>query len=335
MKGTFEKLDIGYITQKAEEAVRSHEIEKGKYDRYCRVTDENRARTRVDAYGCSDAANILYTLNRFPTDLEERKAFVETLQSFQDEKTGNFIEETHHVYHTTAHCIAALELFDALPKYPLTELETFLDISNFEKSMEDVDWLSHGCAAHAGAGIYAALVNAKEADQHWRRQYFDFFNKNCNPETGVWAENPQESFPLNIRIGDAFHYLFNYGHAYEPIPYPEQLIDTCLEAYHSGAMGESFGKQFHFIEMDWVYCLARASRQTPHRFYDIKETLYEFAKGYITFLNQVDWEKDGGANEIHMVFGVICCLAELQSALPGVISSPLPLRLTLDRRPFI
>jgi hypothetical protein len=35
------------------------------------------------------------------------------------------------------------------------------------------------------------------------------------------------------------------------------------------------------------------------------------------------------------LFGAVCALAELQRALPGEIRSERPLRLVLDRRPFI
>ena len=39
--------------------------------------------------------------------------------------------------------------------------------------------------------------------------------------------------------------------------------------------------------------------------------------------------------DLHMLFGSVCALAELQSALPGMIITEKPLRLVLDRRPFI
>ena len=44
---------------------------------------------------------------------------------------------------------------------------------------------------------------------------------------------------------------------------------------------------------------------------------------------------DDGLNDLHALFGAVCCLAELQAALPGEITSEKPLKLVLDRRPFI
>ena len=46
-----------------------------------------------------------------------------------------------------------------------------------------------------------------------------------------------------------------------------------------------------FSEIDWIYCLNRASRETPHRFYECKEALRDsnqsvklnpyYARGYV------------------------------------------------------
>ncbi|MDF3130566.1 hypothetical protein P0Y35_15265 [Kiritimatiellaeota bacterium B1221] len=46
-------------------------------------------------------------------------------------------------------------------------------------------------------------------------------------------------------------------------------------------------------------------------------------------------EKADGLNDLHMLFGSLCALAELQASLPGVLTSSRPLKLVLDRRPFI
>src|SRR5215470_7985349 len=61
---------------------------------------------RVNPYGSADAANILYTVGHWPGAVE-RAAWVDQLCTMQDPRTGLFEEETHHPFHTTAHCIAA------------------------------------------------------------------------------------------------------------------------------------------------------------------------------------------------------------------------------------
>ena len=119
-----------------------------------------------------------------------------------------------------------------------------------------------------------------------------------------------------------------------PIRFPEKMIDTCLDIFHQNQW-ERLGKSVSFAEIDWVYCLTRAGRQCHYRFDDIKQALEQFAESYIGYLYSLDPLKDDGLNDLHTLFGSVCALAELQAALPGEIRSEKPLKLVLDRRPFI
>jgi hypothetical protein len=61
----------------------------------------------------------------------------------------------------------------------------------------------------------------------------------------------------------------------------------------------------------------------------------DFAVKYVDYLNSVDITTDEGWNDLHALFGTVCCLSELQLALPGEIFTTKPLKNVLDRRPFI
>lgn len=124
-------------------------------------------------------------------------------------------------------------------------------------------------------------------------------------------------------------------YAKKPLKYPEKLIDTCIYLYDNDLLGETFGRQITFPEIDWVFALNRATRQSPHRFAEAKERLRDFAYKYVGWLESLDYDTHDRANDLHMLFGTVCALAELQAALPGEIVSTKPLRLVLDRRPFI
>ena len=76
-------------------------------------------------------------------------------------------------------------------------------------------------------------------------------------------------------------------------------------------------------------------RQSPHRFADGKEALEQYAESYAKMMLSLDYEKDDSFNDLHCLFGAVCCLAELQSAVPGKLLTTRALRLVLDRRPFI
>jgi len=326
-----ESININPILEKIYGVVLKARVGPGMYSRIAGM--ENPC---ANAYGCADAANILYTLNRFPQEQAEREAHIKAIQSFQEESGGIFLDETHSDIHTTAHCTAALELFDAAPRYPFYALEKYREPAQLYTIFEEADFLHCGKAAHNGAGVYAAFVNTKSADAAWKESYFAYLDAQCDAKTGLWVAEPAAPYyTVYFQIGDAFHYLFNYENAKRAFPYPDRLIDSCLAAYENGDMGEDFEKKFHFIQMDWVYCLNRASRQTAHRFDTVKRTLWEFAKKYTEFLMSEQSANALYADDLHMIFGTLCCMTELQQALPGKIQSDVPLRLVLDRRPFI
>ena len=136
-------------------------------------------------------------------------------------------------------------------------------------------------------------------------------------------------------MGGTFHYVFNMENHKRALKYPEKLIDTCLDLYYSNAIRDDFGICCGFLEIDWVYCITRALRQSHHRPKDCKEALVKFEKDYLDYLYSVDYKTDDGFNDLHMLFGATCALAELASALPSTIETTRPLKLVLDRRPFI
>lgn len=331
------QIDLNPVIEKIIGVVKSHEIATGKYSRWIWQNEEGDRDLGVTAFGCADAANILYTLNRFPREPEVRAKWISALQGLQDATTGMFYEDTHRHTHVTAHCTAALELFDAAPLYPFYEIEKYKDPEKMCELLESLDWVGKEGTGHIGPAHYSSFVNTRSVTSQWRRTYFDWLNSTCDPENGLWREGyfTDSSVPMWHHMASSFHFYFTYEHAREPYPYPDKLIDTCLKMYETGDMPENFGRRFYFTEVDWTFCLNRASRQTPHRFFEVKEALGKFAREYTDYLLALDWEKDDGANDMHMMFGTVCCLSELQLALPGMLHSDVPLRQVLDRRPFI
>ncbi len=333
-------LDINSILNNIKNTVDSHKLSTGDYSRWLWAdpTGNTERNLGSNAYGCADAANILYTLNCFPRDAEERKLWVSALQAHQSASTGMFEEGSHLSTHTTAHCTAALELFDTMPLFPFYELEKYQDFHEMEKLLESLQWDTARGPGHIAPAIYSSFVITGAVGPDWVDSYFDWLNKNCDPEIGLWRRG---TYPIdndsNIcqHMGDGFHFLFTYENSKQAYPAPDKLIDTCLDMCTKHEGYPNFGRQFHFIEVDWVFCLNRSSRQTKHRFDEVKSALYDYAECFISWLNTVDWKNDDGANDLHMLFGTLCCLTELQLALPGLIKSDIPLRMTLDRRPFI
>jgi len=332
-------MDINNIIENIYLTVQSHRLDaEGKYSRWIWQNKEGNRDLGINEYGCADAANILYTIGRFPQSSEKRNAWVKVLQGFQNSDTGLFYEETHHNIHTTAHCIAALELFDEKPLYPLTALKKYSDKKGLYELLDNLDWKNNPWPqSHQGAGIYASMKLTDSIDEKWEEAYFDWLWNNADPETGFWKKGSFKNgtAPLFHSMGGAFHYLFNLEYAHMPLRYPEKMIDSCIELYTKDEIGVDFGHRINFLEIDWVYCLNRASRQTSYRFDECKNILNDFAEEYVGFLNNLNIKEDDRFNDLHLLFGATCCLAELQQALPGEIRTRKPLKLVLDRRPFI
>ncbi len=341
-------IQIDNIIDAVRTTIESHKLDgEGRYARWLWQNDENDRKLGLNEYGCADAANILYSIGDFPSSPDSRAAWIETLQNFQNPKSGIFEEATHHFIHTTAHCIAALELFDAKPKYPLTGLKKYADKAGLYDLLENLQWkIDPWSQSHQGAGIYASLVLSDSVDSEWVDAYFDWLWENADPETGMWRKGTikEGTAPLFNHMGSTFHYLFNHEHAHKPLRYPEKLIDTCIYLYENKLIGDDgvrpykgdkFGQYIGFLEVDWVYCITRACRQTPYRFDDCQRVLKDFTVNFIDFLNGIDIKTHDGFNDLHMLFGSVCALAELQQALPGMLCTKKPLKLVLDRRPFI
>lgn len=344
------EINIQPIIDTAKRIVLAHEIpeEPGAYSRYTKPAPDGSRDMGKNEYGCADAINILYTVNDFDMTEDVRTARIRALQSMQYAEDGTFRERTHHTIHTTAHCTGALELLGALPKYPLYALHKYFDKEELYALLDGLAWLEDPWAqSHRGAGVYAALVNSGEITPEFSENYFSWMKENCDPKTGYWKrgaaehavimkDRSRDGLPALFAVmAGGFHYLFNHEYAKMPMPYPESIIDSNITMYREGALPDFFARSAGFIEVDFIYTTSRAMRQTSHRRSECMEMLSELAEDYIAYLLREVTEDSFEFDDLHMLFGTVCALAELQSALPGKIKTDKPLRLVLDKRPFI
>lgn len=329
-------MQMKSLVEKIHATVQSHELETGVYCRWLWQNEKGDRQLGINEYGCADAANILYSIGSFPRDPRDREKWVSALQGRQDPETGLFHEATHHPIHTTAHCLAALELFDAGPRYPLTALMPYLDTNALFAFLEGLDWdHTPWPSSHQGAGLYASFVITRMASRAWQKDYFTWLKEHCDPVTALGLKDRRGDAPLPHQLNGWFHYLFNHEYARQPFPYPETLIDTCISMYRNDHVDPVFAKEVGFREIDWIFALNRATRQTDHRFREAKAALHDCALEFIAYLDSLDEKTDDSFNDLHMLFGAVCALAELQLALPGEWQTEVPLKNVLDRRPFI
>ncbi|MHC4325299.1 MAG: hypothetical protein ACYSUX_13630 [Planctomycetota bacterium] len=340
-------FDIREIVRQARKVVSSHAgTTPGEYHRILKPSDDKSIKTGVTAYGCADAACILYTLGELPADTTERESWIRAISRFQNPQTGLFEDGSHHEIHTTAFALGALDLFDVRATCSLKALHHLKERRQMEAFLDNLRWDTEPwLESHKGAGIYAALVLNREVSRRWEDWYFDWLAEREDPETGLWRKgdniplnDPDSPVPLFHYLGGSFHYLFNIVYAARKLRYPEKAVDTCLEIWqnnHQPRYGEPFCSGISYAEIDWVFYLNRSLRQCGHRFEESRKAIKEAAEKYIGYLKQLDYSRDASFNDLHKLFGMICALAEFQQALPGQFITKRPLRQVLDRRPYI
>ena len=298
-------FDIRDIVRHTREVVSAHAgATPGEYHRVLKPSDDKSVKTGVTAYGCADAACILYTLGKLPTDAAAIESWIEAIGKFQNPQTGLFEDGSHHEIHTTAFALAALDFFDARAAYPLKALHPLRERRQLESFLEQED-------PETGFGQKGKTIPLND---------------------------PESPVPLFHYLGGSFHYLFNIVHASRKQRHPEKAVDTCLEIWNNRRQplyGEPFCRGISYAEIDWVFYLNRSVRQCGYRFEESRKAMEEAAEKYIDYLKHLDYSTDAAFNDLHKLFGMICALSEFQLALPGQFITERPLRQVLDRRPYI
>lgn len=308
------------------------------YDRF----SKEKSSGAPDIYGTGDAAVILYTLGLLPDSSGEKERWAASLQKFQNPETGMFAGEGHTPIHSAAFAVSTLELFDAKPLYPLKELERFVDERELISFLEGLDWLNSPWGESLnGAGLYAALVLSDSVADLWEKVYFDWLEQNADPETGLWrkgcvltADGEAAGAPLFHHLAGTFHYLFNLAYRKMPIQYPERLLDTCLSLHGSGKLGLP-ENELSFMHLDWTYTVLCGMRQTDHRREECLAMISATSEELVQMLARLGEESKEPFPDLHGLCGAVCTLAAIQQLLPELVETEQPLRLVLDRRPFI
>lgn len=155
------------LVGQAMEILARAELAPGEYKRYAVVGDTGDA--SINAYGVADAANLLYTLGHFPPcGHPARDGFVRSLQGLQQPDTGLWSERSHHDDHCTAHGLAALERFDASPRFALAALEPMRTPVGLVDMLERLDWLyCHARARRQTGHRVAEALQAMATSARW------------------------------------------------------------------------------------------------------------------------------------------------------------------------
>ncbi len=338
---TNKSIDIEPIVQAAVHAVTQARLAPGVYARFLGGQRARRPQGgAANPYGTAAAACILHAAGHMPGERAERDAFIAIMRAGQSKQTGLFSEPHHNTTHATAYMLAALELFDAPALVAPLALQPLLAPGAIEALLDGLDWKKPWGASHQGAGAFAALFISGVATPAWQERYFSWLWNEQDPVTGLWRKGmlrdagQPEGAVLFDALAASFHYLFNHVAARRPLRYPEAMIDSALRVRKENlypALGGGVG----FAELDWLYCMTRPLRQCGHRHAEVLAELRAFTHGYAHKLLELVARAPTPFEDLHALNGTMAALAELQQTLPGLLRSERPLKLTLDRRPFI
>lgn len=328
--------DLREFIQDVRKIVERHNTgEIGGYIRVLPDAGNENGKLTADVYGCACAANILYTINEFPIMPNEREQFIKKLQSFQNKENGLFENPGNYETHTTAFVSGALDLFDAKPLYQGYGLAGYQTKDGLNHFMEEIDWKqAPWLGSHLGAGIYASMLLTGMSTDEWEDTYFEWLDNNADPKTGLWRKGALGVADPFHYLAGTFHYVFNYEYAKRKLPYPKELLNTCINAYYDGVCMD-FTKELGWADIDYSYLLARVQRRAGVQYEESQKILKEIADGLIGQLKSMDLSKAKIAMDLNTLFAIVSALAALQDALPGYIRTSKPLRLVLDKRPFL
>ncbi len=321
---------VNWILDELEPAVRV-EPTPGAYARELGADD-------VELYGTTDMACILHTIGHLHPRPEERDAWVATILGFQG--PGGEIRErdpTHDVLHNTAFAVGALELLGTHIDSPPTFVDPYRDPAAALELVEGLDWQrSVWGSSHRGAGLGALFAMIPDlAPPGWFDAYFEALDARVDPTNGMLGDDREPGGDID-QIGGTFHYLFLYEWAHRPMPQAEARIDAVLGLQQGD--GRWFELSPHWLTLDALYILTRSGPRSGYRTADVDAAVRAAAAAVAA--DALDErrrsERFGGPLGVHELTAAVSILAEAQRRLgSGEVRTDRPLRLVLDRRPFI
>jgi len=293
---------------------------------------------RPDLYGCADMFYLMYTLDMLDLSDAERKSWKLLIGNFQEKSTGWFGGNVtlHGREHATAYAVGALKLLGTKPKYPLVFVENWDTPVEIESMLENLPWNIIWSGSHIGSGIASALVNTETVGGSWSDVYFEWLDREADPQTGYWmrrADGSRKEKATREELGGAFHFYYIYTYLGHPLPYPEKIIDTTISVQQEN--GLYHGDVPYCIDLDGVFSIIEAYKQTDHyRTDDVKASIGKTLAAIVERLNDPAFV-DENFRGSHKLVGAVVALAEIQDFMPQLLDTPKPLRRILPISPFI
>jgi len=292
--------------------------------------------TTTELYGVADMACILYTLGALKPTEKERGEWAAAFQSFQNPDTGWLVEKspTHNPLHNTAFALAAMQLLDLTPQYPVKMGAEYAAPRAF---LNTLDWRTAVYTdSHKGAGVGSIYALAPAlGTPKWFADYFAACDELFDQNNGLMGKDKPPGGDSD-QIGGTFHYSFLYQNFNRHMPYPERRIDSVIRLQLPD--GYWMTTSHLWMTLDAIYLMTRTLRYCPHRFDDVRNVVLRVMGILMRDVFSAEGRKQTftGRLAVHSVTAAISIAAEAQQFLGAKeVITERPLKLVLDRRPFI
>jgi hypothetical protein len=260
--------------------------------------------------------------------------------AFQSPTTGHFVERgqpSHVELHVSAYAIAALELLGHLPAHALRFAEPLRSpaaITAFLGTLDWADWVY--LESHAGAGIGSIFANVPWlGSPPWFDAYFGALDAHLDPANGMHGDGKPAGGDID-QIGGTFHYAFLHETFHRRLAHAEARIDSVLGLQRPDGLWDPDNPLW--LTLDGVYLLSRGVRHTGHRRVDVETAIGRALDDVADRCLSADGRRRSfcGLMGTHSLTAAVSLLAEAQAFL-GIeaVRSDVPIRLVLDRRPFV
>ncbi|MCK2218500.1 hypothetical protein MF672_032590 [Actinomadura sp. ATCC 31491] len=301
---------------------------------------------RPALYGTADAACILYTLDRLDTG--PARVWLQALARYQDHRSGYFVDDTPILptAHNTGFAVAAMQLFEphlhdgVTPLGRLSFAEPMRDTAWTGRFFDTLDWRSR-CyeAGEIVTGLASALFNVGGVVEP---QWFDWLvgyveSSKWDAATGLAGVGKPAHGDLD-QIGGTFHFDFLWAALGRALPHAEARARTLLGLQRSDGLWDEHNPWW--LTFDSVYMLGRT---LPHLPADQAGRVRDAIAGAVTAL--AGRALDSGRRKqdftdhwqgVHMLTGALSAFAYAQQVFgTETLRTDRPLRLVLDRRPYI
>lgn len=303
---------------------------------------------QADLYGTADAACILYTLDPLGTNQPAAKEWLDELSRYQHAASGYFVANTASlaVAHNTGFAVAAMKLFDrelangVRPAHKLEFASLIEKTTDAQLFVDSLDWRSN-CyeAGEIVTGLASTFVNvANVVPPSWLTWLFEHCEQTkLDPRNGMMGVDKPAAGDLD-QIGGTFHFDFLWASKGRTLPRSSERAGALLKLQLANGLWDEHNPWW--LTFDAVYMLGRA---LPELSSDLKKKVTDAVERAVDVLAKRALDDTARKGDFvtawmgtHMLTGAVSFFACAQKLLgQQAVVTEKPLRLVLDRRPYI